>query len=97
MVFCYRRAVYYAVADPAILRFMVEVYWGQMLAAFSATLDHSDDREATFLCLQGYRHAVHVTAVIALQALRDAFVQRWLSLLTSTVKVHLIFPTFLHM
>ncbi|KAL8540020.1 hypothetical protein ACS0TY_001567 [Phlomoides rotata] len=66
--------VYYAVADPAILRFMVEVCWGPMLAAFSVTLDQSDDKEATSQCLQGFRHAVHVTAIMGMQTQRDAFV-----------------------
>lgn len=68
------RAVYYAVADPTILRFMVEVCWGPMLAAFSVTLDQIDDKEATSQCLQGFRHAVHVTAVMGMQTQRDAFV-----------------------
>ncbi|XP_051144321.1 brefeldin A-inhibited guanine nucleotide-exchange protein 1 isoform X2 [Andrographis paniculata] len=66
--------VYYAIADPAILRFMVEVCWGPMLAAFSVTLDQSDDRDATSQCLQGFRHAVHITAVMGMQTQRDAFV-----------------------
>ncbi|XP_076925144.1 brefeldin A-inhibited guanine nucleotide-exchange protein 1-like isoform X1 [Bidens hawaiensis] len=67
-------STYYAVADAAILRFMVEVCWGPMLAAFSVTLDQSDDRAATNYCLQGFRHAVHVTAVVGMQTQRDAFV-----------------------
>ncbi|KAI7731458.1 hypothetical protein M8C21_026882 [Ambrosia artemisiifolia] len=67
-------STYYAVADAAILRFMVEVCWGPMLAAFSVTLDQSDDRAATNYCLQGFRHAVHVTAVMGMQTQRDAFV-----------------------
>ncbi|KAL8267972.1 hypothetical protein R6Q59_001770 [Mikania micrantha] len=67
-------STYYAVADAAILRFMVEVCWGPMLAAFSVTLDQSDDRAATNHCLQGFRYAVHVTAVMGMQTQRDAFV-----------------------
>nr|CAN72216.1 hypothetical protein VITISV_039085 [Vitis vinifera] len=67
-------SVYYAVTDVAILRFMVEVCWGPMLAAFSVTLDQSDDKVATSQCLQGIRHAVHVTAVMGMQTQRDAFV-----------------------
>ncbi|KAF8409876.1 hypothetical protein HHK36_002394 [Tetracentron sinense] len=66
--------VYYAVTDAAILRFMVEVCWAPMLAAFSMTLDQSDDKAATFQCLQGFRHAVHVAAVMGMQTQRDAFV-----------------------
>lgn len=52
----------------------MEVCWGPMLAAFSVTLDQSDDRVATSQCLQGFRHAVHVTAVMGMQTQRDAFV-----------------------
>ncbi|XAR59899.1 hypothetical protein NMG60_11015909 [Bertholletia excelsa] len=65
---------YHAVTDVSILRFMVEVCWGPMLAAFSVTLDQSDDKAATSQCLQGFRHAVHVTAVMGMQTQRDAFV-----------------------
>ncbi|KAA8546194.1 hypothetical protein F0562_020912 [Nyssa sinensis] len=67
-------SIYYAVVDAAILRFMVEVCWGPMLAAFSVTLDQSDDKAAASQCLQGFRHAVHVTAVMGMQTQRDAFV-----------------------
>ncbi|XP_022968924.1 brefeldin A-inhibited guanine nucleotide-exchange protein 1 [Cucurbita maxima] len=67
-------SVYHAVTDITILRFMAEVCWGPMLAAFSVTLDQSDDNVATSQCLLGFRHAVHVTAVMGLQTQRDAFV-----------------------
>ncbi|XP_022727318.1 brefeldin A-inhibited guanine nucleotide-exchange protein 1-like isoform X2 [Durio zibethinus] len=77
-------SVYHAVSDITILRFMVEVCWGPMLAAFSVTLDQSDDRLVTTQCLQGFRHAVHITAVMGMQTQRDAFV-------TSVAKF-----TFLH-
>ncbi|KAA3463601.1 brefeldin A-inhibited guanine nucleotide-exchange protein 1-like [Gossypium australe] len=77
-------SVYHAVSDIAILRFMVEVCWGPMLAAFSVTLDQSDDRLTTTQCILGFRYAVHVTAVMGLQTQRDAFV-------TSVAKF-----TFLH-
>ncbi|CAB80485.1 guanine nucleotide-exchange protein-like [Arabidopsis thaliana] len=62
------------ITDVAILRFMVEVSWGPMLAAFSVTLDQSDDRLAAVECLRGFRYAVHVTAVMGMQTQRDAFV-----------------------
>ncbi|KAE8708581.1 Brefeldin A-inhibited guanine nucleotide-exchange protein 4 [Hibiscus syriacus] len=67
-------SVYHSVSDVSILRFMVEVCWGPMLAAFSVTLDQSDNRLATTQCLHGFRHAVHVTAVLGMQTQRDAFV-----------------------
>ncbi|KAG9456630.1 hypothetical protein H6P81_001138 [Aristolochia fimbriata] len=67
-------SAFFSVADPGILRFMVESCWAPMLAAFSMTLDQSDDKAATFQCLQGFRHAVHVTSVMCMQTQRDAFV-----------------------
>ncbi|CAE6158068.1 unnamed protein product [Arabidopsis arenosa] len=67
-------SVYHTVTDISILRSILEVSWGPMLAAFSVTLDQSDDRLATSLCLQGFRYAVHVTAVMGMQTQRDAFV-----------------------
>ncbi|XP_072962214.1 brefeldin A-inhibited guanine nucleotide-exchange protein 1 [Typha angustifolia] len=67
-------SVYYAVTDTAILRFMMEVCWAPMMAAFSVTLDQSDDKAATSQCLQGFRYAVHVTSVMCMQTQRDAFV-----------------------
>lgn len=45
-----------------------------MLAAFSVILDKSDNNEATALCLEGFRYAIHVTSVIGMQTQRDAFV-----------------------
>lgn len=52
----------------------MEVCWGPMLAAFSMTLDQSDDKVAISQCLQGFRYAVHITAVMGMQTQRDAFV-----------------------
>ncbi|KAJ4869360.1 Brefeldin A-inhibited guanine nucleotide-exchange protein 1 [Raphanus sativus] len=60
------RSAYHVVTDVAILRFMVEVCWGPMLAAFSVTLDQSDDRLAAVECLRGFRYVVHVTAVMGM-------------------------------
>ncbi|PRQ30098.1 hypothetical protein RchiOBHm_Chr5g0020911 [Rosa chinensis] len=45
-----------------------------MLAAFSVTLNQSDDRLATAQCLLGFRHAIHVTTLMGMQTQRDAFV-----------------------
>lgn len=66
--------MYYAAADVVILRFMVEVCWAPMLAAFSVPLDQSDDEAMISLCLEGFRYAIHVTAVMSMKTQRDAFV-----------------------
>lgn len=65
--------MFYVVADATILRFMMEACWAPMMAAFSVTLDQSDDKAATSQCLKGLRSAVHVTSVMCMQTQRDAF------------------------
>ncbi|GMN43052.1 hypothetical protein TIFTF001_012260 [Ficus carica] len=67
-------SVYYAATDVVILRFMIEVCWAPMLAAFSVPLDQSDDELIIALCLEGIRYAIHVTAVMSMKTHRDAFV-----------------------
>ncbi|OWM64955.1 hypothetical protein CDL15_Pgr028673 [Punica granatum] len=67
-------SVYYAATDVVILRFMIEVCWAPMLAAFSVPLDQSDDEVVLALCLEGFRHAIHVTAAMSMKTHRDAFV-----------------------
>ncbi|KAK2415028.1 SEC7 guanine nucleotide exchange family protein [Trifolium repens] len=67
-------SVYYAATDVVILRFMIEVCWAPMLAAFSVALDQSDDEIVTALCLEGFRYAIHVTSVMSMKTHRDAFV-----------------------
>jgi brefeldin A-inhibited guanine nucleotide-exchange protein len=53
---------------------MLEACWAPMLAAFSVTLGQTDDEVVTFHCLEGFRYAIHVTAVMGMQTQRDAFV-----------------------
>ncbi|KAJ8900141.1 hypothetical protein K2173_024781 [Erythroxylum novogranatense] len=67
-------SVYYAATDVVILRFMIEVCWAPMLAAFSVPLDQSDDEVIIALCLEGFRYAIHVTSVMSMKTHRDAFV-----------------------
>ncbi|KAK8937385.1 Brefeldin A-inhibited guanine nucleotide-exchange protein 1 [Platanthera zijinensis] len=67
-------STFYSVTDTAILRFMMEVCWAPMMAAFSVTLDQSDDKAATSQSLLGFRYAVHVTSVMHMHTQRDAYV-----------------------
>ncbi|PIA49931.1 hypothetical protein AQUCO_01300573v1 [Aquilegia coerulea] len=67
-------SVYYAATDVVILRFMIEVCWAPMLAAFSVPLDQSDDDVIISQCLEGFRYAIHVTAAMSMKTHRDAFI-----------------------
>ncbi|KAH9627442.1 hypothetical protein KSS87_006133 [Heliosperma pusillum] len=67
-------SAYYAATDAVILRFMIEVCWAPMLAAFSVPLDQTEDELIIELCLEGFRCAIHVTSVMSMKTHRDAFV-----------------------
>lgn len=51
----------------------MEVTWAPMLAAFSVPLDKSDNEVVTFQCLEGFRRAIHIMAVLCMRTQRDAF------------------------
>lgn len=44
-----------------------------MLAAFSVPIEQNANDVVLSLCLQGFRYAVHVTAVMSMKTHRDAF------------------------
>ncbi|KAL4188056.1 hypothetical protein AMTRI_Chr09g42220 [Amborella trichopoda] len=67
-------SAYYAATDVVTLRFMIEVCWAPMLAAFSVPLDQSEDDVVIAQCLEGFRYAIRVTAVMSMKTHRDAFV-----------------------
>ncbi|MFS7925590.1 putative Sec7 domain, armadillo-like helical, sec7 domain superfamily protein [Helianthus anomalus] len=67
-------SVYYPATDVFILRFMIEACWAPMLAAFSVPLDQSDDVIIIAQCLEGFRHAIHVTSAMSMKTHRDAYV-----------------------
>ncbi|CAA6663381.1 unnamed protein product [Spirodela intermedia] len=66
-------SAYYAATDVVILRFMIEVCWAPMLAAFSVPVEQNDDEVILSHCLEGFRSAIHVTAVMSMKTHRDAF------------------------
>eukprot|EP00958_Prasinococcus_capsulatus_P001492 scaffold137_cov398-Prasinococcus_capsulatus_cf.AAC.14 len=53
---------------------MMEVAWPAMLGAFSVPMDESDDPHIIAMCLQGFRHAIHTAAALALDKERTMFV-----------------------
>jgi brefeldin A-inhibited guanine nucleotide-exchange protein len=76
LVFFYmkNRSAFYPATDVIVLKFMVEVCWAPMLAAFSVPLDRTDDEIVISQCLEGFRCAVHVTAAMLMKTQRDAFI-----------------------
>ncbi|XP_019152223.1 PREDICTED: brefeldin A-inhibited guanine nucleotide-exchange protein 2-like isoform X2 [Ipomoea nil] len=65
---------FYEATDVVILRFMIESCWAPMLAAFSVSLDQSDEEVVIAQCLKGFRYAIHIIAAMSMKMHRDAFV-----------------------
>ncbi|KAL4164161.1 hypothetical protein KRP22_004781 [Phytophthora ramorum] len=56
------------------VRPMFETLWAPLLAACSVTFESSESVEAIQLCLDSFRHAVHLSARLSMPSERDAFV-----------------------
>ncbi|GMF51557.1 unnamed protein product [Phytophthora fragariaefolia] len=56
------------------VRPMFETLWAPLLAACSVTFESSESIEAIQLCLDSFRHAVHLSARLNMPSERDAFV-----------------------
>eukprot|EP01114_Cavostelium_apophysatum_P013913 TRINITY_DN3475_c0_g1_i1.p1 TRINITY_DN3475_c0_g1~~TRINITY_DN3475_c0_g1_i1.p1 ORF type:complete len:1736 (+),score=542.67 TRINITY_DN3475_c0_g1_i1:271-5478(+) len=68
------KSIYYRAKQIEHVRPMFEVAWAPMLAAFSVLLEHSDDPEVISLCLEGFKHAIHVSCTFFLETQRNTFV-----------------------
>ncbi|CAI5708176.1 unnamed protein product [Peronospora farinosa] len=56
------------------VRPMFDTLWAPLLAACSVTFESSESAESIQLCLDSFRHAVHLSARLDMPAERDAFV-----------------------
>eukprot|EP00959_Pyramimonas_sp_CCMP1952_P053340 1115893-Pyramimonas_sp.AAC.1 len=65
---------FYAATASECVRPMLEVAWPPMLVCFSLPLEDSDEPHTVQLCLDGFRYAIHITAVLEKAMIRDAFV-----------------------
>ncbi|KAL2613840.1 hypothetical protein R1flu_025532 [Riccia fluitans] len=75
----FRKADHLEIARP-----MLEAVGWPLLAAFSVTMEDSDNKPRVTLCMEGFRMGIHLTRVLGMETMRYAF-------LTSLVRF-----TFLH-
>ncbi|RLN14809.1 hypothetical protein BBJ28_00023619 [Nothophytophthora sp. Chile5] len=61
-------------SERSHVRPMFEIVWAPLLAACSVTFESSESAEAVQLCLDSFRHAVHLAARLSMPSERDAFV-----------------------
>uniref|UniRef100_A0AAV1UUN7 SEC7 domain-containing protein n=1 Tax=Peronospora matthiolae TaxID=2874970 RepID=A0AAV1UUN7_9STRA len=61
-------------SERSHVRPMFDTLWAPLLAACSVTFESSESAEAIQLCLDSFRHAVHLAARLDMPAERNAFV-----------------------
>nr|XP_009397789.1 PREDICTED: brefeldin A-inhibited guanine nucleotide-exchange protein 5-like [Musa acuminata subsp. malaccensis] len=79
-----KRGVFYTAQRVELVRPILEAVGWPLLAAFSVTMEETDNKPRVILCMEGFRAGIHLTRVLGIDTLRYAF-------LTSLVRF-----TFLH-
>ncbi|KAL4180654.1 hypothetical protein AMTRI_Chr12g233700 [Amborella trichopoda] len=79
-----KRGVFYTAHQIELVRPMLEAVGWPLLAAFSVTMEDSDNKPRVLLCMEGFRSGIHLARVLGMDTMRYAF-------LTSLVRF-----TFLH-
>ncbi|EIW82060.1 Sec7-domain-containing protein [Coniophora puteana RWD-64-598 SS2] len=67
-------AEFFSASHFVHVRPMLEVTWIAFLAGLSGPLQNTDDLETVELCLEGFRHAIHISSLFDLELQRNAFV-----------------------
>ncbi|KAL3679071.1 hypothetical protein R1sor_022027 [Riccia sorocarpa] len=79
-----KKSVFHKADHLEIARPMLEAVGWPLLAAFSVTMEDSDNKPRVTLCMEGFRMGIYLTRVLGMETMRYAF-------LTSLVRF-----TFLH-
>jgi guanine nucleotide-exchange factor len=80
----FRKGVFHKAEHEDLARPMLEAVGWPLLAAFSVTMEDSDNKPRVLLCMEGVRLGIHLTKALGMETMRYAF-------LTSLVRF-----TFLH-
>lgn len=65
---------FHTASDPACVRPMLEVAWPAMLAVFSMSFEATEAAAVVQTSLMGFRRAIHLTAAMGMESVRDAFI-----------------------
>jgi brefeldin A-inhibited guanine nucleotide-exchange protein len=65
---------FHTASDPACVRPMLEVAWPAMLAVFSMSFEATEAASVVQTSLMGFRRAIHLSAAMGMEAVRDAFI-----------------------
>ncbi|KAG0557352.1 hypothetical protein KC19_11G122800 [Ceratodon purpureus] len=80
----FKKGVFHKAEHEDLARPMLEAVGWPLLAAFSVTMEDSDNKPRVLLCMEGVRLGIHLTKALGMETMRYAF-------LTSLVRF-----TFLH-
>lgn len=68
-----KRGVFYTAHQIELVRPMLEAVGWPLLAAFSVTMEDSENKPRVILCMEGLRAGIHLTRVLGMDTMRYAF------------------------
>eukprot|EP01127_Copromyxa_protea_P009389 TRINITY_DN2209_c0_g1_i4.p1 TRINITY_DN2209_c0_g1~~TRINITY_DN2209_c0_g1_i4.p1 ORF type:complete len:1805 (-),score=476.17 TRINITY_DN2209_c0_g1_i4:124-4893(-) len=68
------KSTYFKATNIQYVKPMFQVTWGALLAAFSLSLEHTQDAEIMELCIRGLRHSIRVSNIFYMSTEQSAFI-----------------------
>lgn len=68
-----KRGVFHVAKQLELARPMLEAVGWPLLAAFSVTMEDSENKPRVLLCMEGFQMGVHLTKVLGMETMRYAF------------------------
>jgi guanine nucleotide-exchange factor len=69
----FKKGVFHKAEHEDLARPMLEAVGWPLLAAFSVTMEDSDNKSRVLLCMEGVRLGVHLTKALGMETMRYAF------------------------
>lgn len=69
----FKRGVFHKAEHEDLARPMLEAVGWPLLAAFSVTMEDSDNKPRVLLCMEGVRLGIHLTKALGMETMRYAF------------------------
>jgi len=87
----FKKGVFHKAEHEDLARPMLEAVGWPLLAAFSVTMEDSDNKPRVLLCMEGVRLGIHLTKALGMETMRYAF----LTSLVRSVSIILILQSCL--
>lgn len=91
-----KKGVFHKAEHEDLARPMLEAVGWPLLAAFSVTMEDSDNKPRVLLCMEGVRLGIHLTKALGMETMRYAFLTSlvrycsWFCLLSVMMRIKVV-------